>query len=205
MQKKIWVILQIAVILLTIGCKLVFASDSTIVLDKKNILIYELDDRKDINHYKAIYYINSNLADFKQMVLNPENHKHWIGNIKSATNIGEKSDSIIYTHIVISVISILKREAVVKTTIKTSINNDTYITQKIDTTLKENSNYKKLNIFTAQWKLITLEENKLKVELSFIGERDDYPDFINDLLKSVFIKKLYKLAYRSKKQANNKF
>jgi len=172
------------------------------VFEKKDIIIYELDNREDINHYKAIYYINSNLADFKRMVLNPENHKHWIGNVKSAINIGEQTDSVIYTHIVISVRSILKKEAVIKTTIKTSVDTNTYITQKIDTTLHFNSQYEKLNIFTAQWKIEELKENKLKVELSFIGERNDYPDFIDDFLRSIFIKKLYKLAHRSRKQAN---
>jgi hypothetical protein len=203
MRKKIWAILQLTVFLLIIGCKFVFSADSSIkVLDKKNILIFELDDRKAENHYKAIYETNSSLADFKQMVLNPENHKKWIGNVKSAINIGEKNDSVIYTHIVISVKSILKKEAVVKTTIKTSLDTNTYITQKIDTTLKFNSQYKKLNIFTAEWKIKELKEGKLKIELSFIGEREDYPDFIDDFLRSIFIKKLYKLAYRSRKQAN---
>lgn len=176
------------------------------VLQKKNIIIYDLDPSESNNHYEAIYYIDTDLNYFKNLVLNPENHEKWISNIKSAENISEINDSIIYTYVIISVQSILKKEAVVKTVIKKQPHSrQTNIVQQIDTSLEYDSRYKRLKNFTAQWNIREVGEHKIEVKLSFLGDKKDYPDFIDKYLRSLFVKKIYKIAYRSRKQAQQVF
>ncbi len=174
------------------------------VLQKRDIIIYELDPSENNNHFKAIYYVETDLNHFRSLVLNPENHEHWINYIKSAENISQINDSIIYTYVIISVKSIFKKEAVVKTIIKKQPDNtQTNIVQQIDTSLIYDSRYKRLKNFTAKWNIREVGEHKIEVKLSFLGDKKDYPDFIDRYLRSIFIKKIYKLAYRSKKQAGN--
>ncbi|MCB2196699.1 MAG: hypothetical protein KQH79_12625 [Bacteroidetes bacterium] len=182
------------------------ADEPNKLLQKNNIIIYDLDPSENNNHYKAIYYIDTDLNHFRNLVLNPKNHEHWISNIKSAENISQINDSIIYSYVIISVQSILKKEAVVKTVIKKQPDNrQTYIIQQIDTSLVYDSRYKRLKSFTAQWNIREVGEHKIEVKLSFLGTKKDYPDFIDRYLRSLFVKKIYKIAYRSRKQAQQVF
>lgn len=205
---KINLLVKICIIIL-VGffsqCHFLMASDQKgKVFEKKDIIIYDLDTSGKKNHFKAIFFINTDLNRFKKLVLNPENHKQWVNNIKSAENIRTINDTIIYTYILLNVKSILKKEAVVKTRIKKSADKSkAYITQQIDTSLHYDAEYDKLKYFIAQWDIQEVERNKVKVQLSFVGDKSHYPKFIDRYLKSLFIKKLYRLAYRSRKQAIN--
>jgi len=178
-------------------------SIENIVLEKKDIIIYDLDPSETINHFKAHYFVDASVQHFTDMILEPENHVRWVHNIKSAEKINESNDTVIYTRIIIGVQSIFKKEAIVKTTVNYDNNSKTtYVVQQIDDSIKYEAKHDKLNIFTANWQIKYVSDSKTEVELIFEGEKDDYPDFIDSFLRSLFIKKLYKLAYRSKEQVN---
>lgn len=177
------------------------SNKETIVLQKKAITIYDLDPSETVNHFKAHYFVDASKQYFTKMILNPKNHVRWVHNIKSAKNLNGSNDSIIYTKIIIGVQSILKKEAIVKTIVKHDDQSQTiHVIQEIDNSFKYDTKHDKLNLFTANWEIKYVTENQSEVELIFVGEKDDYPDFIDSYLRSLFIKKIYKLAHRSKKQ-----
>jgi len=207
MRNLLIIIVQFQVLLSVVGLDVVYAQeDEGIVLDKKDIIIYQLSSQQGKNHFKAIYFVDINDGDFVKMLLNPENHKLWLSNIKKAENISEENDSLIYTRIVISVNTIFKKEAIVRTSVEHNAKSDiTHIIQEVDHSSEHEPKYKSFNDFKADWEIRKITENRIEVKLSFLGVKDkNYPRFISNFLESLFIKKLFKLAYKTRDQANKK-
>jgi hypothetical protein len=172
------------------------------VLEKRNIAIYELNQSSNHNEFRVIYFVNSKPESFRRQIVNPDNLKRWVSSIKSAVNFKNFTDTVQYTHVVVGVRSIFKKEAIVKTMYNVSEDRQKIsVIQKIDTTLRFNYQYDKLSVFKITWDIHALEPGTTRVEMNFKGQKKEYPYLIEQLLKEIFINKLYKIARKSKKQA----
>ncbi len=161
---------------------------------EEGIRIFEQSGDKYLKDVKLVYEIEADIPNVVGFLLDKQGFRDMIGNIQKIKMVKKINDSVRFYYLNIGVDPFINRDAIVKVTLSRESCNEVLCEMKLDNSIGYDLEHTEVKPFVARWSLQSLGNQRLQVNMRYSGQVDDYPDWVIDILESLFREQLINIA-----------